>query len=378
MEDKEFYRILVSRYINKQLSDEELELFVQLTKDGKLDEHLLGAMNEEGGISEADEEDHHKQIKIKPLWLKLTAAVVILVTLSIGLYSYFNHDLNNANPRAAYAKQDAEPGGNKAILTLADGTEISLTDAGNGQIAKQAGVAITKNASGQLVYTVTESSKKEMAYNTISTPRGGQYQVNLPDGTRVWLNAASSIKFPTSFANATYRKVELTGEAYFEVFKNKKLPFIVITDKQEVEVFGTHFNINSYDDETSIKTTLLEGSVKVSLLNGRDKTVSRFLRPGEQANVEHQDMNLKISKANIDQVMAWQKGYFHFEGDDLQSVLRQLSRWYDVDVLYEINHTDDEFMGDIPRNVKLSEVLKILEFGGVHFKIEGKKLIVTK
>lgn len=378
MEDNEFYKILVNRYINKQLTDDELELFVQLTKEGKLDDHLLAAMSKEGDISESDQEDYDRQTKTKRLWYKLTAAAMVLVVLSVGLYSYFNHNIIAGNKPSVYAKHDAEPGGDKATLTLADGTEISLTDAGNGQIAKQAGVAITKNASGQLVYTVVETGKKEMAYNTITTPRGGQYQVNLPDGTQVWLNAASSIKFPTSFANASNRKVELKGEAYFEVFKNKKLPFIVVTDKQEVEVFGTHFNINSYDDETSVKTTLLEGSVKVSLLSGGNKGTSRFLKPGEQASVEYQTRSLKIGKANIDQVMAWQKGYFHFEGDDLQSVLRQLSRWYDVDVVYQLSHNDDEFMGDIPRNVKLSEVLKILEFGGVHFKIEGKKLIVTK
>ncbi len=378
MEDNEFYKILVNRYINKQLTDDELELFVQLTKEGKLDDHLLAAMSKEGDISESDQEDYDRQTKTKRLWYKLTAAAVVLVVLSVGLYSYFNNNIIAGNKQSVYAKHDAEPGGDKATLTLADGTEISLTDAGNGQIAKQAGVAITKNASGQLVYTVVETGKKEMAYNTITTPRGGQYQVNLPDGTQVWLNAASSIKFPTSFANASNRKVELKGEAYFEVFKNKKLPFIVVTDKQEVEVFGTHFNINSYDDETSVKTTLLEGSVKVSLLSGGNKGTSRFLKPGEQASVEYQTRSLKIGKANIDQVMAWQKGYFHFEGDDLQSVLRQLSRWYDVDVVYQLSHNDDEFMGDIPRNVKLSEVLKILEFGGVHFKIEGKRLIVTK
>jgi ribosomal protein S4E len=378
MEDKEFYKILVSRYINKQLSDDELELFVQLTKDGKLDDHLLNAMNEQGGISESEQQDFERQIKIKPFWFKLTAAAVVLITLSVGIYSYFNYNESTLNLQAVSEKHDVEPGGNKAILTLADGREISLTDAGNGQIAKEAGVAITKNASGQLVYTVIGSGKSEMAYNTITTPRGGQYQVNLPDGTSVWLNAASSIKFPTSFANVKDRKVELKGEAYFEVFKNKNLPFIVVTDKQEVEVLGTHFNINSYDDETSVKTTLLEGSVKVSLFKGGNKTISRFLRPGEQANVEHQAGSLEIVKANIDQVMAWQKGFFHFEADDLQSVLRQLSRWYDVDVIYEVSHNDDEFMGDIPRNVKLSEVLKILEFGGVHFKIDGKKLIVTK
>lgn len=374
MEENEFYKILVQRYLDKQLTDQELELFVQLMKEGKLDGQLLEAWNDDAEISDSDEMDYLRANKPKRLWPGIAVAATVLIALSIGFYFYTNtRDKDLKTLIEVKLGMDVEPGGNKATLTLADGSQISLTDAGNGELAKQSGVKITKNADGQLVYSIVESGLKELGYNTISTPRGGVYQVNLPDGTRVWLNAASSIKFPTTFAHLSQRKVELQGEAYFEVAKNKKLPFIVHTEEQQVEVLGTHFNINSYDDESEVKTTLLEGSVKVSAGN------VMFLKPGQQATLsDHSAGKIKIGPADIDQVMAWKNGFFHFEKENLHSVLRQISRWYDIDLVYKANRLDDEFMGDIPRNVKLSEVLKILEFEGTHFKIEGRKLIVTK
>jgi len=385
MEDKEFYRILVQRYLSKQLTDNELEVFAQLAKEGKLDEYFLSAMNEEAGIAEADENDYNKRNKVRPLFYKIAVAAVVLIALSAGLYSYFK-PVKLSGLKSIYAKHDADPGGNKATLTLADGSKISLTDASNGQIAQQAGVKITKNENGQLVYTIAESGKKEIDYNTITTPRGGEYQINLPDGTKVWLNAASSVTFPTSFANAKNRKIKLTGEAYFEVFKNKNLPFIVVTDKQEVEVLGTHFNVNSYEDEKDTRTTLLEGSVQVRrILHAANQSNiaydnSKILKPGQQSRVSSQpSKDISVEVANITQVMAWKNGYFHFENDNLLTVMNQLSRWYDIQVVYEVNRTDDEFVGDIPRNVKLSEVLKVLTYGGgLHFKIEDRKLIITK
>lgn len=373
MEENEFYKVLVQRYLNKQLNDEELELFVQLTKEGKLDDQLLEAWNEDGGISEEDEMDYFKVNKPRPLWPKIAAAACMLIAISAGLYFYSGTRSSSSPLASVETKHDAAPGGNKATLTLSDGSQISLTDAGNGQLAEQAGVKITKNADGQLVYSIVPSDVKALAFNTISTPRGGVYQVNLPDGTRVWLNAASSIKFPTTFAHQNQRKVELQGEAYFEVAKNKKLPFIVDTDQQQVEVLGTHFNINSYEDEGEVKTTLLEGSVKVSAGN------VMFLQPGQQAVLPLRSAGkIKVSPANIEQAMAWKNGFFHFERETIHSVLRQLSRWYDVEVVYQIDRPDDEFIGDIPRGLKLSEVLKILEFEGTHFRIEGRKLFVIK
>lgn len=373
MEEKEFYATLVQRYLNKQLSDPELELFSQLSKEGKLDEQLANAWNVETGISEEDEQDYQRVNRPKPLWPRIAVAATILITLSAGLYFYFDTKPESEIVKYALVKQDVEPGGNKATLTLADGSKISLTDADNGQLAEQGGVKISKSANGQLVYSVVESGQRETGYNTITTPRGGIYQVNLPDGTRVWLNAASSIKFPTTFAHLNQRKVELQGEAYFEVSRNKKQPFIVQSGKQQVEVLGTHFNINSYEDESEVKTTLLEGSVKVSAGN------VILLKPGQQSTVgASQGGRVKVSPANIEQAMAWKNGFFHFEKENLHSVLRQLARWYDIEVVYQVKRVDDEFMGDIPRGVKLSEVLKILEFEGTHFKIENRKLIVTK
>ncbi|WP_316823525.1 FecR family protein [Pedobacter gandavensis] len=374
MEENEFYEALVQRYLNKQLTDQELELFTELLGAGKLDDHLSRAWNAGAEITEADELDFIQTQKSKLLWPKaIAAAAAIIVICAVAGYFYFQNDLSSATSDLAVHRNDADPGGNKATLTLSDGSKISLTDANNGVLAKQSGVNISKSKNGELVYSIIDSEVKNPGFNMISTPRGGMYQVYLPDGTKVWLNAASSIKFPTSFAHLSQRKVELEGEAYFEVAKNKKLPFIVSTARQQVQVLGTHFNINSYSDEEELKTTLLEGSVKIFAGN------VMVLKPGQQANVRRSGSgNITISNANIAQVMAWKNGFFHFEKDNLHSVMRQLSRWYDVEVIYEVDRADDEFMGDIPRGIKLSEVLKMLSFEGTQFKIDGNKLIVKK
>lgn len=374
MEENEFYETLVQRYLKKQLTDQELELFTELLEAGKLDDQLSKAWNADSEITEADELDFIHTQRPRLLWLKaVAAAAIIIVMCAVGGYFYFQKDASTETANLAVHRNDAEPGGNKATLTLSDGSKISLTDANNGVLAKQSGVKISKSKNGELVYSIIESEAKNLGYNTISTPRGGVYQVYLPDGTRVWLNAASSIKFPTSFAHLKQRKVELIGEAYFEVAKNKKLPFIVSTDRQQIQVLGTHFNINSYSEEEELKTTLLEGSVKVFAGN------VMLLKPGEQANVSRKGSgNVKVSTANLAEVMAWKNGFFHFEKDNLHAVMRQLSRWYDVEVIYETERKDDEFMGDIPRGIKLSEVLKMLSFEGTQFKIDGNKLIIKK
>ncbi|WP_316841343.1 FecR family protein [Pedobacter gandavensis] len=374
MEENDFYETLVQRYLKKQLTDQELELFAELVRTGKLDDQLAKAWNADSELTEADELGFNRTQKARFLWPKaVAAAAAILMILSIGGYFYFQKYSSATSTELAVNRNDVDPGGNKATLTLADGSKISLTDAGNGELAKQSGVSISKSKNGELVYSIVASETKQHVFNTISTPRGGVYQVNLPDGTKVWLNAASSIKFPTTFAHLSERKVELEGEAYFEVAKNKKLPFIVSTEGQQVKVLGTHFNINSYDDEDEVKTTLLEGSVEVFAGN------TMLLKPGQQANVNRIGSgNVKVSAANIAQVMAWKNGFFHFEKDNLHAVMRQLSRWYDVEVVYEVDRHDDEFMGDIPRGIKLSEVLKMLSFEGTQFKIDGNKLIVKK
>lgn len=324
---------------------------------------------------------------VKPLWPRIAAVAVILLVMGIGVYIISNRSSRKAPSSTFYAKNDVSPGSNKAILTLSDGSKISLTDAGNGKVADQAGISITK-IDGRLVYELKDAAMKSVSghtkiLNSISTPKGGQYQINLPDGTKVWLNSASSLKFPASFKGLRERKVELEGEAYFEVFKDKRSPFKVLSKHQVVEVFGTHFNINSYTDEQSTKTTLLEGSVRVSSVmmtnEKKEKPSAHFLKPGQQSTLSNTSPEkINIEAARLDQVMAWKNGYFHFDNDNLYTVMRQLSRWYDVEIIYQIKSSDDEFIGDIPRSVNLSEVLKILQYGGVHFRIEGKKIIVTK
>lgn len=306
---------------------------------------------------------------------RYAAAAIILITLGIG--AYFITGKNNQKALPAIALQDRVPGGNKAVLTLANGKQIVLDEAGKGEIAQQPGISISNTPEGQIVYTVTgetASAENEIPgrSNTISTPKGGQYQVVLSDGTKVWLNSASAISYPSTFSTQQ-RLVELRGEAYFEVAKNAKVPFRVKTAVQTVEVLGTHFNINAYDDEPLMKTTLLEGSVSVSA--GGEQ---QMLVPGQQARVNKKGTTIQVGDdVNPDKIVAWKNGVFSFEHDDLKSVMRQISRWYDVDVVYTGPVPEDKFLGEISRNSKLSEVLKILELNNVRFKISGKVITVS-
>ena len=268
-------------------------------------------------------------------------------------------------------ENDVLPGGNKAILTLSDGYVISLDDAKNGQLAQQGNVQIAKLGNGQVAYSVIEGKQSEVVFNTLTTPRGGQFRLTLPDGSQVWLNSASSVKYPTAFIDRQ-RKVEISGEAYFEIAHNPSKPFIVSVNGMNVKVLGTHFNINAYDDEASVKTTLLEGSVS---LNKAD--VVATLTPGQQAQLGNSGKIKVIDNVDIDQVVAWKNGYFSFNRADLQTVMRQIARWYDVDISYEGKIPERQFGGKIDRNSNASEVLKILRETKVNFRIEGKKIIVT-
>lgn len=300
------------------------------------------------------------------------AAVLIIAMTAVFFYSNYNHD---AGPQVV--KNDINPGKNKAVLTLSNGQKISLTDALNGQLAQQAGVTISKTANGQLIYQAAPnaSGKNTAEYNTIEAPRGGQWQVILPDGSKVFLNASSSLKYPVSFA-AKERKVELKGEAYFEISHNKKSPFRVIAKGQTVEVLGTHFNIMSYDDEKAVKTTLLSGSVKVS--SNKSAAESLILKPGEQSQVSPGNMKL-IHDVDLEDVLAWKNGYFKFN-ENLRSIMSKVSRWYDVEVVYETQPDPEfKFKGEISRDKNISELLNMLDYtGDVHFKIEGRRVIVKK
>ena len=318
---------------------------------------------------------------------KWLVAASVLVFLGAGLlYIIMTRRESQKNNIAAVHKNDILPGGNKAILTLADGSKISLTDVGKGKIASENGIEINKAANGQLVYViknltgskssagsdVTENTKTITAYNIITTPKGGQYQVILPDGSKVWLNSISSLKFPVSFSSLNERRVELTGEAYFEVAHNKSLPFRVVTDKQVVEVLGTHFDINAYPDELHTRTTLLQGSVKVT-----GEKNAAILKPGQQAELAG---NINVSEANIDEVVAWKNGYFRFEDKKLEDIMRIISRWYDIKVVFLDESIKNETYGAFStRFDNISALLNIMEqTGDAKFSIEGSTVRISR
>ncbi|MGF2411970.1 FecR family protein [Ferruginibacter sp.] len=314
-------------------------------------------------------------------WRLSVAAAVIFILFSAGAYTLFSskddkQQIAKTVPVKAPLKNDIAPGGNKAILTLVDGSTVVLDSASNGTISQQGNVTVQKLNNGLLAYTIdgkTINENDEAFYNTITTPRGGQYQVTLSDGTKVWLNASSSIRFPVVFAGAE-RKVIIIGEAYFEVAKNTAMPFKVKTNTSEVEVLGTHFNVNAYDDEASIKTTLLEGAVKVSAAGN---TALKYLKPGQQSAINKEGKINVIDNADTEEAMAWLNGHFQFKSADLKSILRQISRWYDVDIEYRGN-VNLHFTGQLTRNENVSKVFEALALTNeVHFKIEGKKIIVS-
>jgi len=305
---------------------------------------------------------------------RIVAAASILLFLSIGGYFLLNKPVKNqvAAIKPGTFKNDIQPGSNNAILTLANGKQIVLKNAGKGLVASQGNIQIQKTADGELKYETGNAGHANtgISFNTVTTKRANKIDVVLPDGTIAYLDAASSIHFPTAFTGNS-REVAITGQVYFEVAHDKTKPFRVIVKGQTVEVLGTHFNINAYDDETEVKTTLLEGSVKISI-NGQSATLS----PGEQAQIGVIANKINIIHPDLDEVMAWKNGLFKFNNTDLQTTMRQLVRWYDVEVVYDGTNKNYHFGGYIPRDSKLSEVLRILQLSGVKFSIVGKKIIV--
>jgi ferric-dicitrate binding protein FerR (iron transport regulator) len=325
---------------------------------------------------------------LRPYRRWIVAAASIIILLGAGTYFFFVQQPARqvtVTP-AVELKKDIPPGGNKAILTLADNSTIILDSAANGQLAAQGNSVVNKTKDGELTYAVSSSpstggGRGEALYNTLATPRGGQYQLMLPDGSKVWLNAASSIRYPTAFTG-NERSVDITGEAYFEVApvrlrSGQKKPFKVhfasAGREGVVEVLGTHFNINAYDDEPAVKTTLLEGAVKIS-----KDAASVILKPGQQASISQSSKLSHPIPVQTDEVVAWKNGSFQFDRVPLSAVMRQLSRWYDVDVVYEKGVPDINLGGEMKRDLSLSQVLKGLGKMGVNYRIEGKKLVVLR
>lgn len=417
---------LLEKYRNGQCTPEELALFRQWF-------HFLGE-DKPSTLSETDLLDaklrfegnmKHVLNKKHSLWLNMAAAAAILAVFGFSAYFLITNHTNYYETQLATHDNYIVPGGNKAILTLANGKKITLDDVTNGRLIEESGVKITKTANGQLEYEVMTISaqhnehapgqpdKSEMAYNIIETPRGGQYKIILPDSSSVWLNSASSLRYPTRFVG-NERRVVLKGEAYFEIRRqaediqilakgNGKVPttnnppvvghgqqratkFIVQTATQEVEVLGTHFNINAYEDEPVVRTTLLEGSVRVWQLatEGSDRSISHvmpnslLIKPHQQSILS--SSGISLVKADIEEAVAWKEGMFRFNDESLESIMRKISRWYDVEVKYADPEVKNlPFNGIITHFSKVSKVLDMLErTKQVHFKINGRTIIASK
>ncbi|NML22389.1 FecR family protein [Pseudoflavitalea sp. G-6-1-2] len=379
---------ILSRYAQRQVTPEEEEAFsnwlqtldqaqleslmdefgtiVAALPDlaDKADQHLLQSIHEEIAMKEADDEQQIPRIPFWRTW-RAAAAAAILLSLAAAVYLYTGRNSSRqlAGTRQSPAMQIA-PGKSGAILTLADGSQMVLDSLSNGPLTTQNGAAVSMD-NGRLVYNADETTTPEIVYNTMSTPRGRQFELTLPDGTHVWLNAASSIRYPTSFAGKE-RKVEIDGEAFFEVTRNAQQPFIVnARNKAEIEVLGTGFNVSAYANDKSLNTTLLNGSIRVNGI---------IIKPGQQAQVT--DAVRVVDNADTDMVTAWQKGIFNFEGASLKEVMNQIERWYDIEVVYEKNVPAVMFGGEMTRNMSLDGVLIALEKSGIHYRLEGRKLIV--
>lgn len=391
--NKNRFHTLLQKFKEDLISQQEWDELRTMVKSGRFDEQLdedfLSLLNRKGddenwtteleqkiwaGIDAGKDKRSHSFIYNR--WIAVAAMLLIILTAGLVFFRSSNvpadHTVNTAK-----SKSDIVPGSDKAILTLSNGRQIVLNDSTTGQLASQAGTLIAKTGTGRLIYTADSSGSSgpekntEEVFNTLTIPRGGQYQVTLPDGTQVWLNSASVLKFPAVFKGKR-RVVELDGEAYFAVSKNKKMPFIVHTKDQDIEVLGTQFNVNSYADESATKTTLLEGSVKiVSQVN------QVMLIPGQQAQTDRNSSSIQVMPVRVQDAIAWKNGYFVFNDEKLESIMRRIARWYDVDYQLKDELKDLSLLGIIERSKDISSLLKILEStGSVHFKIEGRTIIV--
>ncbi|MDP4286292.1 MAG: DUF4974 domain-containing protein [Bacteroidota bacterium] len=401
---------LFEKYIRRDYTPEEKNEFLEMVAHHDYADVLKRLISEEVKDTVANHEmDEHKANEIfnnivrtahreedqiihqitspKRFRFKWWAAALFIISAgSIYLFSHHTTPKVLAN-RVVKPKpllNDIAPGHSGAILTLSNGKQIVLDSLKNGMLANQGNVHILKNGD-QISYRNKENPKGEVLYNKMTTPKGRQYQLELSDGTKVWLNAASSIIYPTAFTGPE-RKVEISGEVYFEVKTillpsgkgpEKKMPFTVAINspsnvKREIRVLGTHFNVNAYDNETAARVTLLEGSVKVF-----NNNASVTIKPGQQAIVENQGNQMSVENADINEAVAWKDGFFSFKNASIETIMRQVERWYNVEVVYNGQKPTDHYGGEVSEDVNASQMLKVLEVGGIHFKIEGKKIIIT-
>lgn len=360
-------------------SNHNEQLIKQLNEQTHLNEELLYfSKSSKASILEKVKVKLHNENKIikypfHKLLLRFTAAAAVLIIFGTVVFHLKTNNLLQSD-RITY-KNDIAPGTWGATLTLSNGKTIRLTGSANETLAEESGVVVTKTAEGQIVYEIRPSmtSPNTDKPNTLSTSNGETYILTLPDKTKVWLNSASSITYAPALIENGKRIVRLKGEGYFEVAKDKAHPFIVRTDRQNVEVLGTHFNISNYTDDTESTTTLLEGSVKISTPSGENA----ILIPGQQSVAKNG--KLTLYKVNTDDAVAWSKGYFKFDNENIYSIMRRISRWYDVDIQYAGNFDNVSFFGQVSRSKNISSVLKILELSeNLKFTIEGRRVLVMK
>lgn len=385
------FKDLVDRYISGTLREGDKAALRKLLDDPRYVEALANIMDDQFAAKPAGEYDYPEVVNriktaieekintgeapaplrkvrtLRPPWLRAAAAAAIIILTGGGAFWALQQGRLTDAPTAASAAL-VVPGNNKAVLTLADGSVVTLDSAGNRVI--QQGSTTIRQQGGQLQYAVQDDTAPA-GFNTLTTPKGGQYQVTLPDGTRVWLNASSALRFPTDF-NEQERNVTLTGEAYFEVAANKNMPFKVAVNNMKVEVLGTHFNISAYADEHHSITTLLEGSVRV-----HNSGTGVLLKPGQQALHNNNTADIRVSPGDTEGAIAWKNGYFKFSNENIQSVMRKISRWYNVEVEYRGNVAHKALWGTISRFEHISEVIRMLELtGSIHLSMEGRKIIV--
>lgn len=344
------------------------QVFPEEVKDRILNSIVPSSQDEEPGEEGDHGMDRSDGRKIS-WWRKYSVAAAVALICISGAWWKWNSDGKEKEGVAAGIQSDIKPGTNRAMLTLADGSVIELDDAADGVISQQGAIEISKIGDGRLVYNDAGNENSNKQINIVSTPRGGQYQIGLPDGTMVWLNASSSIKFPAGFA-ADERRVEIEGEVFFDVKKDAARPFRVAFGANEVEVLGTSFNIAHYPDEVVSRATLVEGSV--ALKNGNKRNT---LIPGQAASI-NKDGEISIAMVDIEEMIAWKNGLFDFKEADIETIMRQVSRWYDIEVGYEGVLPQKQFAGKVRRSVELSEFMAMLQYVGVNYRIEGRKMII--
>lgn len=387
--EKKLLQYTLRRYIRGELSEENSRAFLSYIKSGEdrillqeliqevlddpVDQELLQDPELLAVLDNTWEQLHHQinKPKTKPMWSRKSIGAVAATVIGILFVGWWTFNGVQHKVLRQSTVEVISPGRQSATLTLANGKQIHLQETMDGQIADEMGIKISKSNDGQLIYEVGKNIGSDTGHHILSTTKGETYRIKLPDGTQVWLNAASALKYPMRFALKGKREVELIGEAYFEVAKDTRHPFVVQTAGQQIEVLGTHFNVNSYSDEPALRTTLLEGRVEVSSHNQKLR-----LLPGQQSSLSSNGI-LKLQQVDTAPVVAWINHEFMFDDDDIESVMRKIARWYKVDVIYQGKKTTEKFGGGISRFDDVRQVLNLLEkTGAVHFRIEGKTLYV--